>query len=292
MWFDRYLIPFVTVIALGGVLLSTFTEPASAEPAWWRVEKPSDGRSQVYGKYSRGCLSGGETLVSDGPGFQVMRPSRNRFYGHPSLIHFVRSFAESVRQQGWDGLLVGDLAQPRGGPMKSGHASHQTGLDVDIWFRPAPDRALTREERESTSAISMLNDRGLEVNGHWTKREAALLRTAARDPRVARIFVNPAIKRSLCRTADGDRDWLRKIRPWWGHDHHFHVRLHCPDGDAACSEQEPPPPGDGCDDSLAWWFSEDAMRKVEERKKFKPSGPPTITLADLPSGCRNVLLRP
>jgi murein endopeptidase len=30
------------------------------------------------------------------------------------------------------GLLIGDMSQPRDGPMLYGHSSHQIGLDVDI----------------------------------------------------------------------------------------------------------------------------------------------------------------
>jgi hypothetical protein len=42
-----------------------------------------------------------------------------------------------ARDIGWGkGLYIGDISQPRGGPMTSGHASHQIGLDADIWMLP------------------------------------------------------------------------------------------------------------------------------------------------------------
>ncbi|MBK8908739.1 MAG: penicillin-insensitive murein endopeptidase [Rhodospirillales bacterium] len=265
---------------------------SSAEPQWWQVEKPLAERAQAFGSHARGCLAGAVALADDGAGFQVVRPSRNRFFGHPELIDFVRAFAREVERQGWAGLLVGDIAQPRGGPMRSGHASHQTGLDVDIWFRPAPERPLSRTERDALAAVSMVDSGGRAVDGGWSHREAALLRTAASDPRVARIFVNPAIKQRLCQSGSGDRGWLQKIRPWWGHDSHFHVRLHCPADDRTCVDQTPPPPGDGCGDDLAWWFSEDAQRMAAERKARTPADTPPITLAELPAGCAPILMQP
>lgn len=277
---------FVVLGALGTAVT------ASAEPAWWLVDRPVAAPAKVFGRHARGCLTGAQALADDGPGFQVLRPSRNRFFGHPDLIDFVRDFARAVRAEGWAGLLVGDIAQPRGGPMRSGHASHQTGLDVDVWFRPAPERALSRDERESLAAVSMLDGAARGVNGHWGEREVALLRTAAEDSRVARIFVNPAIKQRLCRSVVGERGWLQKIRPWWGHDYHFHVRLRCPPNDRTCIDQTPPPPGDGCGDDLAWWFSADAQRIAAERKLREPSDTPPVTLADLPAACGPVLLQP
>jgi len=47
-----------------------------------------------------------------------------------------------------------------------------------------------------------------------------VIRAAAQEPRVERIFVNAAIKKALCREAKGDRSWLAKMRPWYGHDYH------------------------------------------------------------------------
>ncbi|MEK7690047.1 MAG: penicillin-insensitive murein endopeptidase, partial [Bdellovibrionota bacterium] len=56
--------------------------------------------------------------------------------------------------------------------------------------------------------------------------------------------------------------WLRKIRPWCGHDYHFHVRIRCPSsGSPECTESAEIPAStteSGCDETLAWWFSEEA----------------------------------
>lgn len=261
-------------------------------PDWGGVAGPTRGPSQVVGGYSRGCLDGAWMLPLDGPGYQVMRPSRDRFYGHPDLIRFVRWLGESSVAAGSAGILVGDLAQARGGPMRSGHASHQTGLDVDIWFLPAPAYRLSRDERESLSATSVVAADGRTLHGQrWSDSHATLLRAAALRPEVARIFVNAAIKHQLCQTAGDDRRWLAKIRPWWGHVDHFHVRLACPSDSALCVEQAPPPPGDGCDETLAWWMSGEARAELARRRaSAKPSGPPKLT--DLPERCRTLYFRP
>lgn len=263
---------------------------AGAQPDFGDALRPSPPPPAAIGGHARGCLAGGVRLPADGPAWQVMRPSRNRAYGHPELIAFVRALAESARAQGWSGLLVGDIAQPRGGPMRSGHGSHQTGLDVDVWLTPAPPHALPADARETLSATSMVRADGQEVDARrWTHEHVALLRTAAQFPQVERIFVNPAIKRALCTAAQGDRRWLAKIRPWWGHDAHMHVRLQCPARDTHCVAQAAVPAGDGCTADLDWWFSAEAREELARRRAA-----PTrrLTLADLPAACRAVLLAP
>uniref|UniRef100_UPI00292DE6E1 penicillin-insensitive murein endopeptidase n=1 Tax=uncultured Cohaesibacter sp. TaxID=1002546 RepID=UPI00292DE6E1 len=118
---------------------------------------PANLQARSLGSYARGCLAGGVAMPVDGPAWQAMRLSRNRIWGHPTLIAFLEKLATDARQyDGWNGLLVGDIAQPRGGPMSSGHASHQIGLDADIWLRPMPEKRFTKQERERVSAISML----------------------------------------------------------------------------------------------------------------------------------------
>lgn len=244
---------------------------------------------EPFGFYSRGCLAGAQALTPDGPHWQAMRPSRNRNWGHPELIRFLERFAPAAAQaSGWPGILVGDMAQPRGGPMLTGHASHQLGLDADIWLRPMPAHRQSRAEREEESSLTVVRADRLDTDpATWTPGHQAVLRTAAMDPQVQRIFVNAAIKRALCREAKGEA-WLRKIRPEHGHDYHFHVRLLCPPGADKCSPQDPTPEGDGCDATLEWWFTEEALQP-------KPSGappPPPLTMAKLPPQCRRVLEAP
>jgi penicillin-insensitive murein endopeptidase len=67
---------------------------------------------------------------------------------------------------------------------------------------------------------------------------------------------------------------------------HFHVRLACPADDATCNDQAPVPAGDGCDETLAWWFTDDAKAELERLRKLPPK---RLTLADLPPACRSVL---
>ena len=46
----------------------------------------------------------------------------------------MQALADAATKQGLGVLSIGDLGQARGGPAPSGHVSHQSGLDVDIWF--------------------------------------------------------------------------------------------------------------------------------------------------------------
>jgi penicillin-insensitive murein endopeptidase len=267
--------------------------PAGAEtPAkqlFGRIGTPSADAPAPFGGYSQGCLAGAVQLPENGPTWQAMRLSRNRNWGHPDTIAFIeRLSAYAAGNIGWRGLYIGDISQPRGGPMLTGHASHQLGLDIDIWMLPADRLDLTRQEREAISSISVRSADQRSVNGNWTAAHHRLLRRAAQDPAVARIFVTPPAKLRMCADEPGNRAYLRKIRPWWGHDTHFHVRLNCPAGARDCVEQDPIPPGDGCDDAI-WWVTE-ALEPAKPDPNARPAPPkPPLTLADLPRQCRSVL---
>jgi penicillin-insensitive murein DD-endopeptidase len=188
-------------------------------------------QARSIGFYAKGCLAGAVAMPINGKTWQVMRLSRNRNWGHPNLIAFLEQLSQKAPQVGWRGLLVGDISQARGGPMLTGHASHQVGLDADIWLTPMPNRELTRLEREEMSATMVVAKSRTDVDPNvWTPAHAGIIKTAAEDPRVERIFVNAAIKKALCRSTDTDRSWLRKVRPMWGHDYHFHIRMSCPAG--------------------------------------------------------------
>ncbi|MDH4987024.1 penicillin-insensitive murein endopeptidase [Aminobacter anthyllidis] len=244
-----------------------------------------------YGFYSKGCFSGGVAIATDGPTWQAMRLSRNRRWGHPKMIALIEKLSREATQDGWPGLLVGDISQPRGGPMLTGHASHQIGLDADIWLTPMPDHRLSPTERENMSAVSMVNEKTHRViEKRWTPAHTRLLERAASYPEVERILVNPGIKKKLCDTVTGDRSWLRKVRPFWGHDYHFHVRIGCQAGSVGCKEQDPTPRGDGCDKSLAWWFTEEPWRPATG--PAKPRARDIMTMSSLPKACRAVLDAP
>ena len=287
---------FNRVIQLASALLCAgFLAPApvSAQtPAkqLFGKEKTSSGhRPEAFGGYAKGCLAGGMQLPETGPSWQAMRLSRNRNWGHPDLISFIGRLGKSAQRAGWAGIYVGDLSQPRGGPMLTGHRSHQIGLDADIWMLPPKRLNLTRQEREDLSSISIRTKDQRNVNGNWTAQHMAVLRAAAKDKAVARIFVTAAAKIAMCEAAPrGDRAWLRKIRPWWGHHYHFHVRLACPDGESGCVDQAPPPAGDGCKDAV-WWVTDALEPKKADPNAPKPKPKPELTLASLPRACTSVL---
>lgn len=254
---------------------------------------PSLGKAMAIGYYPRGCLSGGVELPVNGPNWQVMRVSRNRNWGHPSLVRFLEKFAPAAaKATGWKGILVGDMAQPRGGPLPYGHTSHQIGLDVDIWFMPMPARTLSNEEREKTSAINLVSDDWKGINPKtWSPQQIGFIRTAAEQPEVERVLVNAAIKKEICRVeGKNGGSWLKKVRPWYWHHDHIHVRLKCPADSPNCRAQPAVPDDTGCDDKeLAFWFS-DKVLKPKRDPNAKPPRP--LTMADLPAACQTVLSAP
>ncbi|CAK0769362.1 Penicillin-insensitive murein endopeptidase [Gammaproteobacteria bacterium] len=263
--------------------------PFAAANDWSRVTHPSKTSPEVIGGPAAGCVGGAATLPSEGIGYQTMRLSRHRVYGHPSLIHFIRTLGMNMENQHLGVILVGDLGQPRGGPTASLHRSHQNGLDVDLWYwlpEKAKKQRLNQDEVENLSAPSMLTRNHLAVDpARWTAAQVEMLRLAAAPDEVDRIFVHPVIKKTLC-DQEEDRDWLRKIRPWWNHDDHLHVRLRCPPQNESCISQKSLPPGDGCDADLEWWL--DAVAKPPAKTTPKPKPPTPV----LPSACDAVIEAP
>ena len=253
---------------------------------------PANLKARAIGTYARGCLAGAAALPINGPAWQVMRLSRNRNWGHPILISLLEKLASDARQKdGWNGLLVGDIAQPRGGPMLSGHASHQIGLDAEVWLTPMPDRVLTNAEREKISATLVVKNRKQMNYKVWTEAHARLIQRAATYPEVARIFVHPPIKAELCRWAKGDRSWLAKVRPYYGHNYHFHIRINCPPGSATCKNQWTPKPkdGTGCGEELAWWMGNEPWAPKKKLAGTPPKPRPPLTLLGLPAECRAIV---
>jgi penicillin-insensitive murein endopeptidase len=267
------------------------------------AKEPANLAAKSIGFYAKGCLAGGKPLPVNGPAWQVMRLSRNRNWGHPSLIKYVERFAQDAKEKdGWPGLLIGDLSMPRGGPMPFGHASHQVGLDVDIWYRPEPDHELTAQDRENIPMESFLSDPGHVNPEVWKPEYEKLLRRAVSYPEVARIFVNPAIKKWLCDNVKGDRNYLHKITPIMGHDDHFHVRLVCPADNPGCQNQAAIPADEGCGKGLDKWI--EALMKPAKPPAQVPASPPAsalktaakavvkrkpMSLGELPAECETVL---
>ncbi|QXT40126.1 penicillin-insensitive murein endopeptidase [Gymnodinialimonas ceratoperidinii] len=295
----RRLFPFALMLlaacgAGGPSMQLDATQSRSEARQYFGAEtRASGGPGEAIGFYSNGCVAGSQQLAETGPTWQAMRLSRNRNWGHPELIDYVQNLSAQVaRNTSWAGLYVGDLSQPRGGPMLTGHASHQVGLDADIWMYPPERLNLSEQERETLSSISVRAERGASVNGNWTADHAEVLRLAATDPRVARIFVTTGVKVWLCENVTGDRSWLSHIRPANGHHYHFHVRLQCPSGDRNCQNQ-PLPQGDGC---------QEAYDRAERIRNPPPPSPPNntpppesppsgmrVSLGNMPNQCLGLL---
>ncbi|WP_394213605.1 penicillin-insensitive murein endopeptidase [Enterovibrio calviensis] len=265
------MILFIFLFLLGGWIAI-----ANANP-WENITNPSKGSEQSIGSYANGCLSGAEALPLNGVGYQVIRSSRHRYYAHPDMVAYLKKLASKTQGFGLDDLMIADISMPRGGNFTSGHSSHQTGLDADIWLSFAPE-TLTRERLESPTAVSVVDLKSYSLRrDSWMDDHAILFQVAASEPEVARIFVHPVIKETLCGMEWEDRAWLRKVRPWWGHHYHMHVRLHCPDGSQQCVPQNVIPAGDGCGSELMSWRPkpDDGKKNKEtvkkKRVKVKPS---------------------
>ncbi|MDG6360677.1 penicillin-insensitive murein endopeptidase [Glaesserella parasuis] len=239
---------------------------------WEKIRTPIEGKAQSIGGYSNGCIIGAQPLALKGEGYQVIRSVKNRYYGHPQLLSYLKTLAKNAKASGIPPILIGDMGMPAGGRFSSGHASHQTGLDADIWLRFGPMDDETARNPAGLATIMVDRKTNVVDERLWTANHTKLLKLAASDPRVDRIFVNPAIKVKLCNTAGTDRNWLRKIRPWYAHDSHFHVRLTCPADAVNCENQALVPAGDGCGEELYSWF-EPAPPSATPKAKTIPQPP-------------------
>ena len=290
-----------TVAAAPSTTVRISTSDVKANKLFGAKPKASRQSPAAIGSYAKGCLAGGVAMPEAGPTWQTMRPKRNRNWGHPEMISFLKELsAKAAKQPGWAGLYIGDISQSRGGPMLSGHQSHQMGLDADIWLYKPTRLNLTRSERNSLSSTDVRSKSQRSVNSNWSQQHANILKAAAQDPRVDRIFITAPAKIWLCENTRGNRKWLQKIRPLYGHNTHFHVRLKCPKGLKGCITQKPTVAqisngGDGCDKTLQWWVTDylnqpKAKPSTKPKKKVKKKrNARQFTMADLPRQCQNVL---
>ncbi len=167
---------------------------------------PSKTKVESIGKYNRGCLNGGVELPIRGDTWQIINSKRGRNWGHPELISFTKSLSIEARKIGWKGIYIGDLGNPRGGPTPYGHVSHQVGLEVDIKMKPPGSLQLSLAESNNDprygkrlfKELDVVTRDRKNVNKNWTKEHMALIKAAAKNEKVNKIFVNPAIKVWLC----------------------------------------------------------------------------------------------
>jgi penicillin-insensitive murein DD-endopeptidase len=267
----------------GAAVVAEVPQAPPKDMRWSQPVPPRSGLPLSIGAYANGCLQGAKALPPSGPGYELLHLGRRRGFGHPALLQYIRHLAADVRKKKLGLVFVGDLSQARGGPTPNGHKSHQTGLDVDVGFAVpawALKRRITAAERESIQPPPVVDLVSHTLTSYWAPRVPRLLELAASDPEVDRIFVNPIVKREVCAVAKG-APWVRKLRPWWGHHDHFHVRLRCPSGSEECQQQDPLPADDGCGPSLKWWFTEDA--RTTHQRRAEPAAPPP-----LPAHCESL----
>ncbi|OCH21473.1 penicillin-insensitive murein endopeptidase [Aliivibrio sp. 1S128] len=220
---------------------------------WESMLSPTNQAIESIGSYANGCLEGANALPLTGKGYQVVRSERKRYFAHSDTIHFIQDLAISSEKDLNKQLLIADMSLPQGGRFSHGHSSHQTGLDVDIWLRLLTT-PLTKKDLKKPYSISLVDKPTTTIKEqYWQPEHFELIKMAAKDERVARIFVNSAIKEKLCEEESKNTEWLRKVRPWWGHSAHMHVRLNCPKEDKNCINQAEPPEGDGCGHEAKSW---------------------------------------
>lgn len=284
----RCLLTLTTIL----ICLCAFMGGAIANP-WESIKTPYHSRPSAIGSYANGCLKGAEALPVIGEGYQVIRTQRSRYYGHPELIEFITQYAVELKQQGLDDILIADMSMPRGGNFSHGHSSHQIGLDVDVWFKQT-DKQLTNVEREQPTPLKLVNKKQFSLDTQlWSDAQTNMVKLAAEDERVARIFVSPVIKQYLCDLKLKDDAWLNKVRPWWGHTYHMHVRLNCPNGDKSCRDQAAIPSGNGCHE-LGWWeqqYTQTQPSKPKVPKKPQPKPKPKAKKVK-PKQCSVVMVAP
>ncbi|WP_198419178.1 penicillin-insensitive murein endopeptidase [Motilimonas pumila] len=283
------------IVASTSLVAALFTAPSlyGQSNPWETFTDPVSGPPSSVGSYANGCLVGGEALPLEGDGYQVIRTSRNRFYANPVTIDYLVELAKENKRLGRGDLLIGDMSMVRGGRFTTGHSSHQTGLDIDIWLKVG-DKQYSRKERESLNAYSVVDTKNYVINAKkWTRQHGELIELAASDRRVARIFVHPVIKATLCESdwSHGD-EWLRKVRPWYGHHYHMHVRLHCPANDDSCTPQAAPPAGTGCGKELYSWWPKPTKKSenkqvAKQKSKPKPSNKEQLKLK--PLRCQDIV---
>ncbi len=235
--------------------------------------------AEIFGSYSEGCVRGAMALPKSSL-YQIQHWGPDRNFGHPKLISFIEDLAQDAKAIGLPSLLIGDLSKRYGGPFGGGsaHGSHNTGLDVDISFDFA-EPLKSEYELSHPKDVLLTDPKGLVANSNFDVRRERLIMLAASDKRVQRIFVAPGIKRHLCELYSQDPSYeeaLRRLRPWFGHRGHMHVRLRCPEDSKSCVAQAEVPLGNGCGAELLSWYeppkpASSQVKKTKPKKKVLPA---------------------
>jgi murein endopeptidase len=215
-------------LALGGCAADDAGEPqrlvrplqiAPPPPPVEKLPQPAPqpaGPSRAIGSPVNGRLVNGVLLGDTGPDWvtwdPILKRSPNRpwrRYGTQELVDKIERVLRRYRRLNPDAppVLVGDLSRPTGGVFDRrygglGHASHQNGLDVDIYY-PRKDRRLlapARADQVDMRLAQSLLDRFL-VDG------------------VQFAFVGYKVR------LKGPR---RKVQAIPHHDDHLHVRIAAP----------------------------------------------------------------
>lgn len=248
----------------------------------------AEGNSESVGTYNNGCMIYPSELPQNGEGYRSPRFSRRHNFANPEMLKFIDDLSYRVKEKYGKQILVSDISKNNGGPIPFLHSSHQTGLDADIWYRLYdPQQNLTQDDLENLQPVNMVSKDWKNISEFWSVDNEDILRTAAQDSKVDRIFVNPVIKKQFCSKYKNE-PWQAKIRPWWRHNEHFHVRLKCPANSPECEMKGDPIKGSGCDGTLDWWFSEEA-KLPKTKKEAEGKITEEEIFSRLPERCKEVL---
>ena len=216
------LLLLILAVGVTGALLaaSRDDDPIAprATPAPTRTAEPTPSATPVpparaAGRPWNGRLIHGRMLPESGPGYITWDPILKRVpnrswrrWGTGRLLRTVERVLAAYARRHPDAppVLVGDLSRPRGGDFGPrfggiGHASHQNGLDGDVYY-PRVDgrlRSAARPKLVDRAAAQELVD--------------AFVRAGAEN-----VFVGPSLD------LRGPPD---VVQPLVNHDDHLHVRL-------------------------------------------------------------------
>lgn len=208
--------------------------------------------SEAIGYYSSGSLKEADSIQERQVNIRKLFLQRKRFYGTIEIQDLISDAADFVGHEFPDAelLQIGDISQQLGGALPE-HGSHQNGLDVDIVYLTKNGRLQSQNAPYWEEEFVKNGD--ISTNFHL-ERNLALFKYLIMNKSVERIFVDRAIKSSLCAYALRSnilnvpeiQETLRRLRVEKLHSTHFHLRISCPKTDLSCKSQSEVPSGSGC----------------------------------------------